>query len=128
AVRWAWFSGVFMKRISALSAAPFDSIRAHRARISLRALVLVILVATPAMAQVTSADYQRAQALRDRYESAAVNVPDPPKWVEGTHRFYYRRYTDTRFALVIVDADTQQKQPAFDHQRLAESLSKASGK
>src|SRR5690349_14133635 len=99
-----------MKNISALSAA------------------LVIASAVSASAQVTTADYQRAQGLRDRYESAAVSVPDVPAWIGTTHRFYYRRTTSTGFEFVIVDADTQQKQPAFDHQRLADSLSKASGK
>ena len=36
-------------------------------------------------AQVTTADYQRAQALRQQYESAAVFVPDTPTWINGSH-------------------------------------------
>ncbi|MEP6783370.1 MAG: DPP IV N-terminal domain-containing protein, partial [Acidobacteriota bacterium] len=47
--------------------------------------------------------------------------------IAGTHRFYYRRAVANGFEFVTVDADTQAKQPAFDHQRLAASLSKASG-
>ncbi|HYE87063.1 MAG TPA: DPP IV N-terminal domain-containing protein, partial [Vicinamibacterales bacterium] len=82
----------------------------------------------PSEAQVTTADYQRAQSLRQQYESAALFVPDTPTWIGTTHRFYYRRTVANGFEFVIVDADTQQKQPAFDHQRIAESLSRASGR
>ena len=42
------------------------------------AVALVILSAPSASAQVTSADYQRAQGLRQQYEAAAVMVPDTP--------------------------------------------------
>ena len=47
-------------------------------------------------------------------------VPDTPTWVGTTHRFYYRRSLANGFEFVMVDADTQQKQPAFDHARLAD--------
>jgi len=89
---------------------------------------LVLTSASVASAQITAADYQRAQAQRQQYEAAAVFVPDTPTWVGTTHRFYYRRSLANGFEFVMVDADTQQKQPAFDHGRLAESLSRASGK
>ena len=104
--------------------------RANMTKPSALAVFALALMFVPelSMAQVTLADYQRAQALRERYEAAAVNVPDTPTWVAGTHRFYYRRTTATGFEFVIVDADTPSKQPAFDHARLAESLSKAAGR
>jgi len=79
-------------------------------------------------AQVTAADYQRAQTLRQQYESAAVFVPETPTWVGTTHRFYYRRSLANGFEFVLVDADTQSKQPAFDHVRLADALSRAAGR
>ncbi len=79
-------------------------------------------------AQVTTADYQRAQALRQHYESGAVFVPDAPTWINGTHRFYYRRTLANGFEFVTVDADTGQKSPAFDHARLADALSRGSGR
>jgi dipeptidyl aminopeptidase/acylaminoacyl peptidase len=79
-------------------------------------------------AQVTPADYQRAQSLRQQYESSAVFVPETPTWVGTTHRFYYRRSLANGFEFIMVDADTQQKLPAFDHNRLADSLSRASGR
>ena len=74
------------------------------------------------------ADYQRAQSLRQQYESAAIFVPEPATWIGTTHRFYYRRSLANGFEFVTVDADTQQKQPSFDHPRLADALSRAAGR
>jgi dipeptidyl aminopeptidase/acylaminoacyl peptidase len=89
----------------------------------------VILVSAPSAAQqVTLSDYQRAQSLRQQYESAAVFVPEPATWLGTTHKFYYRRSLANGFEFVTVDADTQQKTPSFDHQRLADSLSRATGR
>jgi len=90
--------------------------------------VALVFASVPSAAQVTQADYQRAQTLRQQYEAAAVFVPDTPTWVGTTHRFYYRRSLANGHEFVMVDADTQQKQPAFDHTRLADSLSRASGR
>lgn len=87
--------------------------------------VCTLLIPAAGSAQVTRADYERAQGLRDNYDALAVNVPGEPTWVEGTHRFYYRRTTPAGFEFVVVDADTQEKRPAFDHERLAGSLSSA---
>ena len=90
--------------------------------------VALVLLSVPAAAQVTGADYQRAQTLRQRYESAAVFVPETPTWVGTTHRFYYRRSLANGFEFVMVDADTREKSAAFDHNRLADALSRASGR
>jgi len=98
-------------------------------RLSTSPLVLLIsLTAVPVAAQVTAADYQRAQTLRPQSEAAALFVPDTPTWIGTTHRFYYRRSLANGFEFVTVDAGTRQKQPSFDHGRLAESLSRASGR
>jgi len=90
--------------------------------------VALVFFSVPSEAQVTAADYQRAQSLRPQYESAAIFVPDTPTWVGTTHRFYYRRSLANGFEFVMVDADTQRKQAAFDHTRLADALSRASGR
>ena len=91
--------------------------------------VAIALSVLPSMvsAQVSLADYHRAQGLREQYQALALSVPEPPTWVGTTHRFYYRRSLANGHEFVMVDADTRQKQPAFDHARLAEGLSKASG-
>ncbi|MEY4636264.1 MAG: hypothetical protein RJA55_2062 [Acidobacteriota bacterium] len=90
-------------------------------------LLASVLALVPSLAdgQIAPADYQRAQGLREQYEALAINIPDAPAWIGATHRFYYRRSRPEGFEFLTVDADTRQKQPSFDHARLAESLSKA---
>jgi dipeptidyl aminopeptidase/acylaminoacyl peptidase len=88
----------------------------------------LVLFAVPSAAQVTTADYERAQSLRQQYESAAVFVPEPATWIGTTHKFYYRRSLANGFEFVTVDADTQQRQPSFDHHRIADALSRATGR
>ena len=89
---------------------------------------VALLCSVSSAAQVTTADYQRAQSLREQYESAAVFVPEPATWIGTTHTFYYRRSLANGFEFVTFDADTQQRRPAFDHRRLADSLARASGR
>ncbi|HEX9699688.1 MAG TPA: DPP IV N-terminal domain-containing protein [Acidobacteriota bacterium] len=85
----------------------------------------VLLAGAPALAQGTIADYQRAMGLSDRFEGLAVEIPDVPTWLEGTSRFWYRTSVAGGNEFVLVDADTNTQGPAFDHARLAASLSAA---
>jgi hypothetical protein len=77
--------------------------------------------------QVTRADYERAAALRDRYQYAAVGVPDAPTWIGQGTRFCYRRSTAGGHEFVVVDAATLEKRPAFGHTRLAVTLARTLG-
>jgi len=83
--------------------------------------------ASIAMAQGTRADYERANALRDRYQALALNVADGANWVGETSRFWYRKSVKGGNEFVLVDAAAPVKKPAFDHGRLAASLAAASG-
>jgi dipeptidyl aminopeptidase/acylaminoacyl peptidase len=78
-------------------------------------------------AQGTPADYERAQGLRKQFEGLAVNLPGRVNWIEKTNRFWYRKSVKGGSEFVLVDAETLAKKPAFDHQKLAASLSTASG-
>ena len=89
---------------------------------------LALLLPAVALAQGTATDYERANGLRAKYEGLVANVPGTVTWIENTHRFWYRKLTRGGFEFVMVDADSQRKTPAFDHQRLAAALSKATGK
>jgi dipeptidyl aminopeptidase/acylaminoacyl peptidase len=95
---------------------------------ALAAALVLFSFSVPSAAQVTAADYQRAQSLRQQYDGAAVFVPEPATWIGTTHKFYYRRSLANGFEFVTVDADTQERQPSFDHRRLADALSRASGR
>jgi len=93
------------------------------------ALVVSIGLGLPAQAgaQGTSADYVRANGLRARYESAAIDIAGPPNWIGNTNRFWYRKFSRGANEFIVVDAQTLQKQPAFDHEKIAASLSKSTG-
>ncbi len=82
----------------------------------------------PSAAQGTAADYERARSLKTTYENAAGVVAEPATWIEKTSRFWYRRAVPGGNEFVVVDAATKQKQPAFDHARLASALSVATGR
>jgi dipeptidyl aminopeptidase/acylaminoacyl peptidase len=88
---------------------------------------VALLLPVAAAAQATPADYARAQKLRTTYESLAVDIAGPATAIGNTHRFWYRKTVRGAEQFVVVDADTQQRQPAFDHDKIAASLSKAAG-
>jgi len=90
-------------------------------------LVASLLLQIGALADGTRDDYARANALRERYQDAAPGMADSAAWVGKTHRFWYRRSVKGGHEFILVDAETQQKQPAFDHTKLAASLSQATG-
>ncbi len=78
-------------------------------------------------AQGTPADYERANSLREKYTALAVNLPEQANWIEKTSRFWYRKTVKGGHEFVLVDAETQAKRPAFDHERLAAALSATAG-
>lgn len=88
---------------------------------------LVLLAPAKLLPQGTLADYQRANQMRTRFQGLALNLTGPVQWVDGTPRFYYRKSVTGGNEFVVMDADTLAKRPAFDHQRLAASLSEAAG-
>jgi dipeptidyl aminopeptidase/acylaminoacyl peptidase len=82
---------------------------------------------TQTRAQGTAADYERANSLRARYESAAIDIAGPANWIGDTNRFWYRKLSQGVNEFIIVDAQTLQKQPAFDREKITASLSKITG-
>jgi dipeptidyl aminopeptidase/acylaminoacyl peptidase len=87
--------------------------------------LLSIAGAVPASAQGTAADYQRAMGLREAWQNLAVGVPDTPTWIPRSNRFWFRRTVSGGNEFILVNAETRAIGPAFDHARLAESLSTA---
>lgn len=101
-------------------------------RFSWSRVCVVVLVFVGAMlfcgevgAQGTKADYERAASLRKQTENKVFNRRIEPKWTKDGNAFWYRRQTgSTTFEYVWVDAVKGEKRPAFDHQKLAQGLSK----
>jgi dipeptidyl aminopeptidase/acylaminoacyl peptidase len=85
-----------------------------------------VLLPPQLTAQGTTADFARAEGFRTRVEGLVVGIADPPIWIEGPgSRFVYRKSVKGGHAFTYVDAATQEKRPAFDHDRLATSLATA---
>jgi dipeptidyl-peptidase 4 len=73
--------------------------------------------------QVDSKAYQTAEKLLPHHRHALVSGDRiRPMWIDGGASFWYR--TGKRF--VLADPAVGTRRPAFDHQRLAEALAKAS--
>ena len=95
-------------------------------RVTVIALVVATLCpAQPVLGQGTVADYQRAMGMREKYQELAPNVPEAATWIEKSLRFWYRRSAKGGNEFVLVDADTLEKRPAFDHEKLAAALTTA---
>jgi dipeptidyl aminopeptidase/acylaminoacyl peptidase len=94
-----------------------------------KASLICALLVMPAAAEAqgTVADYERALALRNKFQGLAINLAERANWIEQTTRFWYRKSVKGGNQFVLVDAATLAKKPAFDHERLAASLSSASG-
>ena len=74
-------------------------------------------------AQGKQADYDRAFGLREKLSGLVVNMPERPFWIEKTSRFWYRKSVKGGSAFYLVDAKALKKEPAFNHKKLADSLS-----
>ena len=86
------------------------------------------LFAVAATGQGTTDDYKRAGALRPKYEAAAVGMAEPGNWIGKTTRLWYRRSVKGGYEFVLADAATRERRAAFDHERLAQTLNKATGR
>ena len=91
----------------------------------LAAILAAVLIPVCAMAQGTPADYQRAAGLQAKYESAAIDIAGAAHWIGASHRFWYRKISRGAYEFMVYDADTREKHPLFDHEKVAASLSKA---
>ncbi|HEY2952737.1 MAG TPA: DPP IV N-terminal domain-containing protein, partial [Verrucomicrobiae bacterium] len=78
------------------------------------------------LAQGTAADYDRARNLKRLTENKVFRDRVQPHWLEGGTQFWYQVKTgvDTH-EFILVDAEQGARQPAFDHARLAKSLTDA---
>ncbi|HWK55986.1 MAG TPA: DPP IV N-terminal domain-containing protein [Parapedobacter sp.] len=78
--------------------------------------------------QGTAADYKRAADLGKTTRNTVFYSPNSFSWLEGEHRLWYVNNTPEGRRFVLVDADKQTKKEAFDHAKIAATLSLATGK
>ena len=89
-------------------------------------LALLFFPIGHADAQGTREDYQRAEQLLPGNLRHRIYVADvAPHWIAKKNRFWYRKAGTKGAEFLLVDADQNTTGPAFDHVRLADSLSKA---
>ena len=75
-------------------------------------------------AQGSKADYERALGLAKATENKVFRARVKPNWLPGGTSFWYRVQTGAdSHEFVRVDAGRGERQPAFDHARLAAALS-----
>ena len=97
-------------------------------RPTLLAVTVLILLITgfgsTGYSQGTAVDYERAGALKTKYEAAAIDIAGTATWIGSSNRFWYRKLSKGITQYIVVDAGSLQKQVAFDHAKIATSLSK----
>ncbi len=98
---------------------------AHTRRLAGTLLAMASTLPVPVAAQITAADYYRAEQFMG--EQARVMVTGDqvsPRWL-ADGRFWYRSRVQGGTEFVIVDPAAATREPAFDHDRLASALSVA---
>jgi dipeptidyl aminopeptidase/acylaminoacyl peptidase len=102
-----------------------------RTNIQRRAIAFCLLALLPVIAQAQGRleDYRRAERfLPQNVERLVFDGQVTPNWIERTTRFWYRNESPTGKNFILVDAAQNTRGPAFDHERLAASLSRALSK
>jgi len=92
-------------------------------------LLLLTLIHFPfirSFAQITVADYQRADLTR-QFNDLVYNSVISPTWVGQTRKFWYEIRTRRGREYFLVNAQTKDKNPAFDQEKLAGLLSLSLG-
>ena len=80
-------------------------------------------------AQGTVEDYNRAYALREKYNAKHVLYAGVvPHWVDQTSAFWYVRQTEKGKEYVKVDAASKKRTALFDKQKMASALTEKAGR
>lgn len=91
-------------------------------------LTAVIAMGAPARmpAQGTIEDYRRAASFQTGAHRKFITVANvTPHWIGKTSRFWYSPSIGQKTEFVMVDAEQNTSVPAFDHERLAAGLERA---
>ena len=92
----------------------------------LLALVFALGATFKAPAQVTLADYQRADSIM-KLNDLVYHQINSVNWIDSTSTFWYQVKTRDGIAYTLVDAAKTTRKPAFDVSKLVEQLNKQPG-
>ncbi len=77
--------------------------------------------------ELTAEDYEFAEYALSQYTRSLVFKAEVnPNWIDD-HRFWYRNTIEEGHEFILVDAQEQTRKRAFDHEKIAEVLSSATG-
>jgi len=92
-------------------------------------LAALLFIAESAFAQGTRSDYERALNLRKTTANKVFRQRVIPHWLPGNTQFWYRNdLAEDVYEFILVNAETGTRQLAFEHERLAGALAKATVK
>ncbi len=78
---------------------------------------------------ITADDYQRAESFFSRnIQDIVYGLDVSPRWIEEGHDFWYRINTREGKRFWVVGPEKKRKEPAFDHEKLAQALSEKTEK
>lgn len=93
------------------------------------ALCLLFGIASQAFAQGTREDYERARKFLPGNLRHTIYIADvSPHWIGKTNRFWYHKAGLSGSEFVLIDAEHNSAGPAFDHTKLAATLSRDMGR
>jgi len=88
--------------------------------------VLLLIIPAVTLAQGALADYERANQFRSLTQGKTFNMRISPNWFDDDTKFWYRNdLRDDTKEFILIDADQGSRKTAFNHRRLAQSLSRA---
>jgi dipeptidyl-peptidase 4 len=97
--------------------------------LSLRSLLVLcslLLSCARVFAQGSLADYERAKKFLPGNLRHSIYVAEvSPHWIDKTNRFWYHKASPKGSEFILVDAEHNTQGPAFDHEKLAAALAKA---
>jgi dienelactone hydrolase len=91
------------------------------------AAILCSISLGTAVGQGTLADYQRAHTLQTKARHLVVDTPGSVTWIGDTHDFWYPKGVKGGTEFILGYSDEASKSLAFDHEKLAVAISKATG-
>src|ERR1035437_6617456 len=90
------------------------------------ALLLMSIAPSGALAQVTAADYQRADSIMKLNDLVYLQV-NRVNWIDSTSNFWYQVKTRDGVAFNLIDAAKATRKPMFDTEKLVQQLNKQTG-
>jgi dipeptidyl aminopeptidase/acylaminoacyl peptidase len=89
-------------------------------------LFLFIILSLGTKAQSVSDNYKSAADFQNKIKDKIYHSPGFINWIDATSSFWYVQQTPKGKEFIHVDATSKKKQRAFDHEKLASVLAKAS--